>query len=201
LFSQPTLGYIPTGVEADKKFIDIQIEKQKTEEKLLSMDEKQHIQKDLSSLRQQLKELLNKNEQASKEEKLSVQAFNLNVDGAAAIMTHGRLGREEAKNKMLSFIENQKQVNQYVLALCWDQMKVKKASLRGIFTKLKVENYALQEEKSKENVLNSVKLLRTMECLVSTNDAFLPWKPIPIKYECFMFCFEASSSAFIFFLQ
>jgi WD40 repeat protein len=172
----------PTVIPASgQTYVDIVRDKLKLDEELAHKNEKQSLQSELANIKRQLVHMLDKNEQATNDEMLSIQSFNLDVDGVAATLEHGRLERDEAKNCMLKFIEYQKLVNQYILEMCWNRMDKKGTNLRGIFTSLKVENYAIPQIQSERDLKSCVRFLRNMEDLVGTNDAFLPWKPIPIK--------------------
>lgn len=60
-------------------------------------------------------------------------------------------------------------------------MNVKGTAIRGIFTKLKVDNFPLLNNKEQGNTADELKRIMCMrrnEYRLSKNDVFQPWKPI-----------------------
>lgn len=79
---------------------------------------------------------------------------------------------------MLEFIKIQNKINAWIIEKCWKPIKVKGSKLRGIFSRISVENFPLLEDDNEE-LYARIKLIRRIENTVSYEDMFLPWRPIP----------------------
>lgn len=79
---------------------------------------------------------------------------------------------------MLEFIDMQNKINNWIIEKCWKPITTKGSRLRGIFSRIFVENFPLIEEEN-EDELKKIKLIRHIENTVSYEDMFLPWRPIP----------------------
>lgn len=152
------------------------------EERVLCEAERLQILADLDNLKAKLHILIDENEKAPDDEKLPIEAFNLDKEGTQFQCEIARVERDVEKRKILEEGGECDRITDIVKSTTWDRMDVKGKNVRGIFTRLKVENYSLlYTNKIKEEELNRVKMWRENERLVSKNDVFQPWTPTPLS--------------------
>jgi hypothetical protein len=75
----PTIGFIPSGANAGKKYLDLQTEQTFIMEVKESEETRKIVVEELEGLKRRLKLLLDQNESCSAEEKLEIQDFNIDV--------------------------------------------------------------------------------------------------------------------------
>lgn len=163
---------------AGKTFVQLKIDQEKEQEANLYRKERESILNDFQILKQKLKQLIDKNDQASEEEKLPIEAFNIDKWGTEIKVQKAQDDRDLEMEKMKKWHQDENKTIDLIIDRTWNKMKTKALTIRGIFTKLRVENYPLlQESLADAQKLEQVKLWRQMENRVSINDTFLPWKP------------------------
>lgn len=154
------------------------LEESEVEYQTFNVQRKQ-CEDDLKAMKQKTKELIDANEMAPEDEQLPIEEFNVDWDGIAFAEQNAEKQRNEDEHKIR---EECKQLNSFteaIKAVSWNQMEVKGRNIRGIFTKLKVENYSLLfPEKQMEQELQRVRVWRRTEQMVAQNDTFQPWVPM-----------------------
>lgn len=134
---------------------------------------------DLALLRAKLKLLIDANEQAPDDEQLDIEEFDLDTEGSSAAKELAAIERKRDEEGIREECAKLAAHSEAIKAISWNLMDVKGRNIRGIFTKLKVENYSLlYPDKEMEEALNKVKLWRSAEDMVATTDSFKPWIPM-----------------------
>lgn len=140
--------------------------------------DRQSILEDLEVVKAKLKKLIDENENVPDNTKLDINEFNLNAEETAKFLSEAQRDRLEREAYLIQFCESQTKMTELILSSTWDAIDVKGTTLRGVFTKLKVENYALiRSNEQNENDLRRVHLYRQAENLVNQGDLFEPWIP------------------------
>lgn len=171
-------GFIPDGDDKGKKWIEIQKELADEKEANKYRKDREKILSDFQVLKEKIQTLLDKNDEAEDDVKLPIRIFNLDKKMADSLIDSGRKERNIEEKNMETFIIAQNKVTNCIKSICWDTISVKGATIRGIFTKLNVENYALlHPDPIQTENLNRLMISRGIEYLVSKSDVFLPWKP------------------------
>lgn len=136
----------------------------------------------MEDLKKKLKVLIDKNEQALDDEKLPIETFNLDKEGSQFLCEISRIECDVEKRRILEEGAECDRITDIIKSITWNRMDVKGKNVRGIFTRLKVENYSLlYPDKVREEELNKIKMRRENERLVALNDVFQPWKPRPVE--------------------
>uniref|UniRef100_A0A182K4I2 Cilia- and flagella-associated protein 43 n=1 Tax=Anopheles christyi TaxID=43041 RepID=A0A182K4I2_9DIPT len=182
-----TLPSLP-AVEAShggNKCIDVEVpwieqtERERWEEKgKIYEPEHEAIFAEFAEIKQQLKELLNHNEQAPIEERFPLQVFNLNAEATEKITQEANHTKHEEKKRLKQFIESQTDINEKLIENCWMIMSKKPWKIRSMFKRAFVENYAILPTNQYRQHLEKVRVYRETE-LNASHDALLPWKPTP----------------------
>lgn len=143
---------------------------------------REEILTDLQELKAKLKKLIDNNEVAPEDEKLPLEAFDLDKEGAHSLSVFAQVERDSVQSSITSESAALTKITNLIISTTWDLMAVKGKNLRGIFTRLKVENYALShpDPKAADNLQRAI-MWRSSETPVSKYDVFHPW--IPKKYE------------------
>lgn len=171
-------GFIPDGDDKGKKWIEIQKELADENEANKYRKDREKILSDFEVLKEKIQTLLDKNDEAEDDVKLPIRIFNLDKKMADSLIESGRKERNLEEKNMETFIIAQNKVTNCIKSICWDTISVKGATIRGIFTKLNVENYALlRPDPIQTDNINRLMISRGLEHLVSKSDIFLPWKP------------------------
>lgn len=135
----------------------------------------------MENLKKKLQIIIDKNATAPDDEKLPIQDFNLDMEGAERLNELARLDRETEEKNIISQCIEYNRITEIIKLRTWSLMDVKGKQLRGIFTKMKVENYSLlYGDTQRSDDLEKVKLWRAAEHFVSGKDVFQPWKPKPL---------------------
>lgn len=143
---------------------------------------RQQCIKDLVALKGKIKALIDANEIAPDDEQLAIDEFNVDWDGITIAEQSALLERSVAENNIRKERENLTAFTEAIKAISWNQMNVKGRNIRGIFTRLKVENYSLLfPEKDKELALQKARVWRLTEQMVAQNDTFQPWVPFSME--------------------
>lgn len=133
---------------------------------------------DLEKIKEKLKKIIDDNETVPDNTKLDINEFNLNADETDKFLEEAQRDRLEKETFLTQFCLSQDKITELILSNTWDSIDVKGTTLRGLFTKLKVENYALIKANERiENDLAYIILYRRVENLVSQGDMFEPWIP------------------------
>lgn len=177
MFQNPTTGFVPKGFTFTR-WIDMERISKLESEKLQFKQERLQIMKDFKAVKSKLRKLLDANDVATDEQRLPVQAFNLNESTTEELKERAKLEREEEHNKLLSFIISQEKINAMIIQKCWNIMERKPVKVRSIFTKLAVENYPSLPNERDHEFLAKMAVYRETE-LMASHDALLPWKPTP----------------------
>lgn len=161
------------------------VQGQKMEHELMEMQtyysERKQCFDDLTELREKLKQLMDANEIAPSDEQLDIEEFDLDTEGTNEAKEFAALECSKEEGRIRQECASLIAYSEAIKAMSWNQMDVKGRNIRGIFTKLKVENYSLlYPDKTMEQELQKVKMWRTAEQMVSANDTFQPWVPLPI---------------------
>lgn len=178
MLNKEIVGFIPDGDNEGKKWIEIEKELADEKEKTKYRKDREKILKDFEILKEKIQSLLEKNDEAEDDVKLPIRTFNLDKKMADSLIESGRKERNLEEKNMENFIISKNKVTNCIKSICWETISVKGATIRGIFTKLNVENYSLLHPDPilTEN-LNRLMISRGLEYLVSKSDVFLPWKP------------------------
>lgn len=148
------------------------------EERKNFQTDRQLILADLEKIKEKLKKIIDENETVPSNTKLDINEFNLNADETDKFLGEAQSNRLEKEAFLTQFCLSQTKITELILSNTWDPIDVKGTTLRGVFTKLKVENYALI--KSNEHIdrdLERIVLYRRAENLVNQGDMFEPWLP------------------------
>ncbi|XP_065080968.1 cilia- and flagella-associated protein 43 [Ochlerotatus camptorhynchus] len=177
MFQNPTTGFSPKGFTFTR-WIDMERISRLESEKLQFKPERLKILKDFKTIKMKLRQLLDNNESATEEQRIQVQAFNLNAATTEQLKAKAKVERDEEHRRLLSYIIKQKKVNEKIIQKCWKIMERKPVKVRSIFTKLAVENYPSLPNERNESFLAKMTVYRETE-LMASHDALLPWKPTP----------------------
>lgn len=140
--------------------------------------DRQLILEDLEKVKEKLKKIIDENETVPSNTKLDINEFNLNADETDKFLDEAQRDRSEREASLTKFCLSQNRITELILSRTWDPIDVKGTTLRGVFTKLKVENYALiKSNEHIENGLEQIIANRRAENLVSQGDIFEPWIP------------------------
>lgn len=140
--------------------------------------DRQLLLEDLEKVKDKLKKLIDENETVPSNTKLDINEFNLNAEATDMFLSEAQQDRLEKEAYLTQFCLSQSKITELILASTWDPIDVKGTTLRGVFTKLKVENYALMKANEHiENDLTRTILYRKAENLVNQGDIFEPWIP------------------------
>uniref|UniRef100_A0A336L9U7 Cilia- and flagella-associated protein 43 n=1 Tax=Culicoides sonorensis TaxID=179676 RepID=A0A336L9U7_CULSO len=176
-----TEGFILTEEFEDKRWLDIQKMKFLEKEEELHRIERTNILNEFSSLKAKLKELIDNNERMPVAERIDLDVFNIANEWTKILAEAAADERMREEKRMKDFIEAQTKVNETIVQKCWDSMEIKGCQIRGIFTKVCVDNYPLAiVSDAKQNLkFRNALLWRKLEVMASCKDEFLPWIPIP----------------------
>lgn len=124
-----------------------------------------------------LRVLIDDNETAPVDEQLAIEQFDLDAEGSTrkrAVAGDNRAADRAAISGECVRLAGQAAA---ITERTWDRMTVKGRNLRGVFTRQKVENYALlREDESRGRELQRVKQWRAVE-QARVADGFQPWQP------------------------
>lgn len=166
--------------------MQIQSEQKLEEERQLYIQNREGILIDLQELKTKLKKLIDNNEVAPDDEKLPLEAFDLDKVGAHGLSVFAQLERDAVQSSITSESAALTKITNFIISTTWDLMEVKGKNVRGIFTRLKVENYALShpDPKAVDDLQRAI-MWRSSERPVSKHDVFHPWIPKdePKEYE------------------
>lgn len=147
-------------------------------ERLQFADERQAISVQLAELCDKVRTLIDANERAPDDEQLDIADFDLDAEGTARRTETARLARLADDAAIRAECDRLAAQTAAITERTYDRMAVKGKQLRGIRTKLKVENYGmLQPDAGHEAQVQRAKLWRHMERVLSTEDTFQPWWP------------------------
>ncbi|XP_037027792.1 cilia- and flagella-associated protein 43 [Bradysia coprophila] len=166
----------PKGEE--KTWLQQKLESEMEQERKNFQTDRQLLLEDLEKIKEKLRKLIDENETVPSNTKLDINEFNLNAEATDTFLEEAQQDRLEKEAYLTQFCVSQSKITELILASTWDPIDVKGTTLRGVFTKLKVENYALL--KASENIENDLArtiLYRKAENLVSQDDIFEPWIP------------------------
>lgn len=163
---------------ADKPWIDIQAERQRELIRQQYAKEKEEILQEFHEIKAKLKICIDANEAEPIEEQLPINSFNLDLYGAQSLIEIARNHRELEHQRLKDQCHEQNELIDWIKKNTWDLMEVKSTKLRGIFSKLCVENYALKftDDEFEENI-KRIQFRRSRELMASSNDIFNPWLP------------------------
>lgn len=166
----------------DKPWIEIQDELKLEEQRNKYANERNAIFEEFNSIKEKLKICIDANEADPIEEQLPIQSFNLDLDGKQSLIERARNNREMEMANLKSVCAEQNELADWIKRNTWDLMEVKSTKLRGIFSKLCVENYALRcPDKERESELKRIHFWRTREQMCSAGDIFYPWIPRSVQ--------------------
>lgn len=161
-----------------KPWIDIQAEQQLDVIRQTYAQEKAEILQEFHSIKEKLKICIDANEADPPEEQLPINSFNLDLYGAQSLLEIARSKREQEHQNMKNQCAEQNSLIDWIKTNTWDLMEVKSTKLRGIFSKLCVENYALQlADREFDDTIKRIQFRRARELMASTDDIFHPWLP------------------------
>lgn len=130
------------------------------------------------AIREKLKICIDANEADPPEEQLPINSFNLDMYGAQSLIEIARNEREMEHQRLKDQCQEQNALIDWIKKNTWDLMEVKSTKLRGFFTKLYVENYALQfVNRDFEDNIKRIHFRRARELMTSSDDMFQPWLP------------------------
>lgn len=115
---------------ASKRWTDIQKNQIKRKENELYASARDEIFTRVSVLRGKLKVLLDTNSVAVDDEKLPMQAFNLDDETTASLIELAQQIREFEEETMRNFINQQNKITNWIKSNCWDTMVVKGTKIR-----------------------------------------------------------------------
>lgn len=178
-----TEGFVLVDELENKRWLDIQKLRFLEKEEQLHQTERTNILNEFKSLKAKLKELIDNNERMPVAERIELDIFNIANEWTKIKAEEAANQREFEEKRMEAFIEAQSKVNEAIVKNCWDTMEIKGCQIRGIFTKVNVDNFPLTiTNATKKNVaLENATLWRKLEVMASCKDEFLPWIPIPAK--------------------
>lgn len=178
-----TEGFVLLEELENKRWLDIQKLRFLEKEEQLNKTERTNILNEFSSLKAKLKELIDNNERMPVAERIELDVFNIANEWTKIKAEEAAQGRVLEEKRMEAFIEAQTKVNEAIVKKCWDSMQIKGCQIRGIFTKVNVDNFPLtiMSAIKKNRALDNAMLWRKLEVMASCKDEFLPWIPIPAK--------------------
>lgn len=102
----------------------------------------------------------------------------MDLYGAQSLIEIARNQRELEHQALKNQCEEQNALIEWIKKNTWELMEVKSTKLRGIFSKLCVENYALQfADRDFEDNIRRIQFRRSREQMASSSDIFHPWLP------------------------
>lgn len=162
----------------EKTWLQEKLESEMEQERKNFQTDRQLLLQDLEIIKGKLKILIDENETVPSNTKLDINEFNLNAEATDTFLEEAQQDRLEREAYLTKFCLSQSKITELILASTWDPIDVKGTTLRGVFTKLKVENYALlKDNENIENDLARTVLYRKSENLVSQGDMLEPWIP------------------------
>ncbi|XP_035783093.1 cilia- and flagella-associated protein 43-like [Anopheles albimanus] len=129
-------------------------------------------------IKQQLRQLVDRNETVPPEERFPLQEFNLNREATETMTQKANEERNEEKLRLQKYIVSEGTINQQLIDNCWATMSKKPLKIRAMFKHSFVENYAMLPTSELRHYLDKVRVYRETE-LMASHDALLPWKPTP----------------------
>lgn len=131
----------------------------------------------LDELRDKLQRLIDANGTAPVDEQLAIEQFDLDAEGSARKRTAADEERAADRAAINGECVRLAGLAEAITEHTWARMAVKGRNLRGVFTRQKVENYALlRADETREHELKRVQQWRAVE-RARTADAFHPWQP------------------------
>lgn len=159
-------------------WVQIRIVKQRQLEYETYIDERKQCIEDLVALKQKIQTLIDANEVAPDDEQLSIEEFNVDWDGITIAEQTAVMQRRSDEDSIREECKQLNALTEAIKQISWNKMDVKGRNIRGIFTRLKVENYSLLfPEKEMDLALQKVRMWRSTEQQVAQNDTFQPWVP------------------------
>lgn len=179
MFLNKTIGFVPEGNDVGKTWLQLKAEHEEKIGREKFEAARKSIEFDLSILKEKLKVLIDANEQAPDDEKLPIEDFNLDKEGAKQHDELARINREQVEKRINAESDALNRITNIIKESTWDLMQVKGKQVRGIFTRLRVENYALNfPNKKRDYDLQRITMWRAAERCVAHDDIFEPWKPM-----------------------
>lgn len=133
----------------------------------------------LAALCIELKRLIHANEQAPVDEQLAIELFDLDPEGSARKCARADGKRAADRAGIEGECRRLAVLAAAITGHTWDRMAVKGRNLRGIFTRQKVENYAMLHADATE--LLRVQRCRTVEQRCAAADSIRLCKPVDCK--------------------
>ncbi|XP_055617976.1 cilia- and flagella-associated protein 43 isoform X2 [Toxorhynchites rutilus septentrionalis] len=177
MFRNPTKGFSPNGL-GFTRWIDVEKINRLESEKMEYGSQKILILDEFGVVKKHLKLLLDANEIKGEEERLPIQAFNINETSTEKLKVAGQIEREAEHQNLMNYVTSQEKINETIIKTCWSLMERKPVKVRSIFTKLAVENYSSLPRERDAYFLQKMTVYRETE-LMASHDALLPWKPTP----------------------
>lgn len=144
--------------------------------------ERRQCVEDLEALKRKVQALIDANEIAPEDEQLPIEEFNVDWEGITIAERSAQLQRNADENGIRQECEHLTAFTEAIKEISWNKMDVKGRNIRGIFTRLKVENYSLlYPEKEMEVALQKARVWRSTEQMVARNDTFQPWIPLSME--------------------
>lgn len=138
-----TEGFVLLQELEDKRWLDIQKLRFLEKEEQLHRTERTNILNEFSSLKTKLKELIDNNERMPVAERIELDVFNIANEWTKIKAEEAAEQREIEDKRMEACIEAQSKVNEAIVQQCWNSMEIKGCQIRGIFTKVNVDNFPL----------------------------------------------------------
>lgn len=176
--TKPTVGFKPDGENEGKCYLEIVEEIRIQREQEVSITARKRIWEDFELLREKIKKMLDTNEGAPPEEILSLQSFNLNKEYANQQIVQAAEERKAEDERIKRYITTQSIIIERLKQMCWKKSETKPSKLRGIFTKLKLENYPIEVGESSDKRVKDILFWRQAEILASHEDTLHPWNPM-----------------------
>lgn len=161
----------------EKTWLQQKLESEMEQERQSFQTDRQSILADLEKIKQKLKKIIDENETGPSNTKLDINEFNLNAEETDKFLDEAQRDRLEKEDFLTKFCSSQNKLTALILSRTWDSIDVKGTTLRGVFTKLKVENYALIKSNELVDDLERIVLHRRAETFVNRGDIFEPWIP------------------------
>ncbi|XP_050088798.1 cilia- and flagella-associated protein 43 [Anopheles aquasalis] len=169
---------LPVAADDTEPWIERDEQTRRQEKGKVFEPEHEAIFSEFVEIKQQLRQLVDRNETVPPEERFPLQEFNLNTEATEAMTQKANEERNEEKLRLQKYIVSEGTINQQLIENCWATMSKKPLKIRSMFKHSFVENYAMLPTSELRHYLDKVRVYRETE-LMASHDALLPWKPTP----------------------
>lgn len=118
------VGFVPAE-NLNDRWTEIEKRRVRDDEDQLYANIRASVISNLMMLKEKIKILLDKNETASEDERLPIQAFNLDDETTAGVVEGAKLQRQKLEKELIDIIETESNVGEWIKKMYWDHMVIK----------------------------------------------------------------------------